>query len=278
MPAPATTSCASMTAMVPSPTASRRRSTATPERTFWVSAGAESLVGGDGDDVIDENGGADTGLMGAGDDTFVWDPGDGGDVVEKPGRRRHDAIQRRRRRRAGRPIGERQPSPVLPPQGAITMDTAGVERVDFNALGGADLDVNDLSGTDVATSASTSPAPSAAATATTRPTASSSTPPTTRTRSTSTETRPVSPSQACRRSWRFSTRSRPTSSTSTPSTAMTRSSASGLAAGAISLALDGDAGKDVLGGRRCREPGWRRRRRRDRRKRWRRHGAHGRRR
>src|SRR5439155_637866 len=32
----------------------------------------------------------------------------------------------------------------------ITMDTAGVERVDFNALGGADVvTVNDLTGTDV---------------------------------------------------------------------------------------------------------------------------------
>src|SRR2546429_3139141 len=35
-------------------------------------------------------------------------------------------------------------------QGNVTMDTAGVERVDFNALGGADLvTVNDLTGTDV---------------------------------------------------------------------------------------------------------------------------------
>jgi hypothetical protein len=34
--------------------------------------------------------------------------------------------------------------------GNVTMDTAGVERVDLNALGGADLvTVNDLSGTDV---------------------------------------------------------------------------------------------------------------------------------
>ena len=34
--------------------------------------------------------------------------------------------------------------------GAINMDTAGVERVDFNALGGADvITVHDLSGTDV---------------------------------------------------------------------------------------------------------------------------------
>ena len=37
-------------------------------------------------------------------------------------------------------------------QGAITMDTAGVEKVDFNALGGADtVTVNDLTGTDVKT-------------------------------------------------------------------------------------------------------------------------------
>ncbi len=35
-------------------------------------------------------------------------------------------------------------------QGNITMDTAGVETVDFNALGGADLvTVDDLTGTDV---------------------------------------------------------------------------------------------------------------------------------
>jgi hypothetical protein len=34
--------------------------------------------------------------------------------------------------------------------GRVTMDTAGVETVDFNALGGADLvTVNDLTGTDV---------------------------------------------------------------------------------------------------------------------------------
>jgi hypothetical protein len=35
-------------------------------------------------------------------------------------------------------------------QGNVTMDTAGVEQVDVNALGGADtVTVNDLSGTDV---------------------------------------------------------------------------------------------------------------------------------
>ncbi|HEX6660227.1 MAG TPA: hypothetical protein VF065_19195 [Ilumatobacter sp.] len=113
-------------------------------------AGAESLIGGDGNDAIDGNGGADTGLMGAGDDTFVWDPGDGSDVVEGQdgadtmlfngagGAEQVDLSANGTRLRFFRT------------QGAITMDTAGVERVDFNALGGADLvTVNDLSGTDV---------------------------------------------------------------------------------------------------------------------------------
>ena len=113
-------------------------------------AGAESLVGGDGDDVIDGNGGADTGLMGAGDDTFVWDPGDGSDVVEGQdgadtmvfngagGAENFDFSANGNRLRFFRT------------QGTITMDTAGVERVDLNALGGIDdTVVNDLSGTDV---------------------------------------------------------------------------------------------------------------------------------
>ena len=57
-------------------------------------------------------------------------------------------------------------------QGAITMDTAGVERVDFNALGGADLDHRQRPQPEPTstTSASTSPPPSAAPTATARPT------------------------------------------------------------------------------------------------------------
>ena len=44
--------------------------------------GAETLLGGDGNDAIDGNRGNDTGLLGAGDDSFRWDPGDGSDVIE----------------------------------------------------------------------------------------------------------------------------------------------------------------------------------------------------
>src|SRR6185369_7166627 len=41
-----------------------------------------TLDGGAGNDFIDGNIGSDTALMGAGDDTFQWDPGDGSDIVE----------------------------------------------------------------------------------------------------------------------------------------------------------------------------------------------------
>src|SRR5437764_8914916 len=44
--------------------------------------GSETLLGGDGNDSIDGNGGNDLALLGAGDDTFVWDPGDGSDTLE----------------------------------------------------------------------------------------------------------------------------------------------------------------------------------------------------
>ena len=44
--------------------------------------GVEVAFGSDGNDSIDGNGGNDVGNLGAGDDTFVWDPGDGSDTVE----------------------------------------------------------------------------------------------------------------------------------------------------------------------------------------------------
>jgi len=114
------------------------------------SEGAELAIGGDGNDTIDGNRGNDTALMGAGDDTFVWDPGDGSDVVE--GQDGHDTM-----RFNGANIAEQfdlsangSRLRLFRNVGNITMDTAGVEQVDVNALGGADLvTVNDLSGTGV---------------------------------------------------------------------------------------------------------------------------------
>jgi Ca2+-binding RTX toxin-like protein len=112
--------------------------------------GTELLLGGEGADSIDGNAGNDLALLGAGDDTFVWDPGDGSDTIEG-----QDGIDRMLFN--GAAIAERI---ELSANGnrlrfvrdiaGITMDTHGVERVDFNALGGADLvTVNDLSKTDV---------------------------------------------------------------------------------------------------------------------------------
>jgi RTX calcium-binding nonapeptide repeat (4 copies) len=113
-------------------------------------SGAETLEGGNGKDSIDGNGGNDVGLLGNGDDTFVWDPGDGSDIVE--GQNGIDTMLFNGANGAEQvdlsANGERLR--FFRTQGTITMDTDGVETVDFNALGGADLvTVNDLSGTDV---------------------------------------------------------------------------------------------------------------------------------
>ena len=50
--------------------------------TILGSNGNDTLLGGDGNDFIDGQQGNDTAFLGAGDDTFQWDPGDGSDMVE----------------------------------------------------------------------------------------------------------------------------------------------------------------------------------------------------
>jgi Ca2+-binding RTX toxin-like protein len=112
--------------------------------------GVETLLGGRGNDSIDGNGGNDLAMLGAGDDTFVWDPGDGSDTIE--GQDGTDTMVFN-----GAAVSEQVELSAngnrlefFRDPGRVTMDTAGVERVDFNALGGADLvTVNDLTGTDV---------------------------------------------------------------------------------------------------------------------------------
>jgi hypothetical protein len=114
-------------------------------------SGAELFRGGDGRDAVVGGKGNDTAILGDGRDTFRWDPGDGSDVIE--GQDGLDTMLFN-----GAPVPE---NVTLTANGrrltffrdvaAITMDTRGVEIVDFNALGGADtVTVNDLTGTDVA--------------------------------------------------------------------------------------------------------------------------------
>jgi Ca2+-binding RTX toxin-like protein len=88
--------------------------------------------------------------MGAGDDTFVWNPGDGSDIVE--GQDGNDAMIFN-----GANINEKVDITANGTRvrftrdiASIVMDLNAVERVDFNALGGVDtINVGDLSGTGV---------------------------------------------------------------------------------------------------------------------------------
>ena len=112
--------------------------------------GADFLLGGDGNDFIDGNQGNDTALMGAGDDTFQWDPGDGSDVVE--GQAGNDRMDFN-----GANIAERMDVSANGQRvrftrdiASIVMDLNGVEAINAKLLGGTDsLTVGDLSGTGV---------------------------------------------------------------------------------------------------------------------------------
>jgi hypothetical protein len=53
----------------------------TGDDTLLGSRGDDALLGGNDNDAIDGNQGNDTAFMGANDDRFTWDPGDGSDVV-----------------------------------------------------------------------------------------------------------------------------------------------------------------------------------------------------
>src|SRR6059036_3198292 len=110
-------------------------------------AGAETLLGGNGNDLL-AGGGAGTLNGGNGEDTLAGGPGaetlvggNGEDTMVFNGAavaRHVDLSANGNRLRFFRDVAN------------VTMDTNGVERVDFNALAGADVvTVNDLTGTDV---------------------------------------------------------------------------------------------------------------------------------
>ena len=112
--------------------------------------GADLLLGGDGNDFADGNQADDIALLGAGDDTFQWDPGDASDVVEgqsgadalafngSGANERMDASANGGRIRFTRDVAN------------ITMDLNDVESITARTLGGADtVSVHDVSGTDL---------------------------------------------------------------------------------------------------------------------------------
>ena len=114
------------------------------------SNGVDILLGGDGNDFVDGQQGNDVGFMGAGDDTFQWDPGDGNDVIEGQDGADRMAFN-------GSAINERFETSANGGRVRFTRDIANivmdlndVEAIGVNALGGADtVTVNDLSGTDL---------------------------------------------------------------------------------------------------------------------------------
>ncbi len=118
-----------------------------------INGGAEVdvLTGGDGPDRIVGQQQNDSMFGGAGNDTLVWNPGDGSDLVEGQagndtmeftgagGDEAFEASAVAGRLRFTRDVGN------------IVMNVGGTETVDLRALGGADTAIlNDLTGTDVA--------------------------------------------------------------------------------------------------------------------------------
>jgi Ca2+-binding RTX toxin-like protein len=118
--------------------------------TISGSNGSDVLLGGIGSDFVDGQQGNDSALLGSEDDVFQWDPGDGSDVVE--GQAGLDTMLFN-----GSNASENFDLSANGPRvrffrnvANITMDASGVEKLDLNAVGGVDnLAVHDMTGTDL---------------------------------------------------------------------------------------------------------------------------------
>jgi len=116
--------------------------------TILGSNGIDLLLGGEGNDFIDGQQANDVAFLGAGDDLFQWDPGDGSDTVK--GQDGFDTMLFNGSAGAEKFAASANGGSVLFTRnlGNIVMDLNQVERIALNALGNTDeITVNDLSGT-----------------------------------------------------------------------------------------------------------------------------------
>jgi len=110
---------------------------------------ADTLLGGSGNDTVTGGRGNDVAFLGSGDDTFVWNPGDGSDSVDGQGGA--DTLQFN-----GSNVGENISISadaghvdLFRNVAGISMDLNGIETVNVATLGSADnVTIGDLSGTD----------------------------------------------------------------------------------------------------------------------------------
>jgi Ca2+-binding RTX toxin-like protein len=117
---------------------------------IFAGGGNDTIFSGAGDDLISGGQGSDVVLMGAGNDRFLWNPGDGSDSVN--GEAGFDTLAFN-----GSNIGEEiniladgKNAEMTRNVAAIDMHLANMERIEFQALAGADtIHVHDLGGTTV---------------------------------------------------------------------------------------------------------------------------------
>jgi Ca2+-binding RTX toxin-like protein len=113
-------------------------------------AGNDTLIGGAGNDFLDGDQGIDIGYLGAGNDVFRWDPGDGSDIVEGGSGFDEMLFNGAAGAEQFALTANDERSSFTRVQGSIVMDMNDVEKVTVNALGGADtITINDPSGTDI---------------------------------------------------------------------------------------------------------------------------------
>jgi Ca2+-binding RTX toxin-like protein len=109
----------------------------------------DTLLGGSGNDLVTGGRGNDVALLGSGNDTFVWNPGDGSDSVDGQGG--SDTLQFNGSNAAENISISADAGHVdlFRNVASISMDLNGIETLNVATLGSADnVTVGDLSGTD----------------------------------------------------------------------------------------------------------------------------------